>query len=100
MCVCAGQIEVIEYLEELIDLTKLLVGANEFRSGMLTRPSYREYVEKISTRTNSDLALISESEFEEGLGRLFDYCRENPGHPRTEEVDHFLFTADSKRTSR
>ena len=43
----AGQIEVIEYLEELIDLTKLLVGANEFRSGMLTRPSYREYVERI-----------------------------------------------------
>jgi hypothetical protein len=43
----AGQIEVIEYLEELIDLVKLLVGANEFRSGMLTRPTYREYVERI-----------------------------------------------------
>jgi uncharacterized membrane protein YgaE (UPF0421/DUF939 family) len=37
----AGQIEVIEYLEELIDLTKLLVGANEFRSGLLTRPKHR-----------------------------------------------------------
>ncbi|KAG9229175.1 hypothetical protein BJ875DRAFT_387903 [Amylocarpus encephaloides] len=36
----AGQIETIEFLEELIDLTKLLVGANEFRSGMLTRPTY------------------------------------------------------------
>jgi hypothetical protein len=43
----AGQIEVIEYLEELIDLTKLLVGANEFRSGMLTRPTYRDYVDRI-----------------------------------------------------
>jgi hypothetical protein len=43
----AGQIEVIEYLEELIDLVKLLVGANEFRSGMLTRPTYREYVDRI-----------------------------------------------------
>jgi ubiquinone/menaquinone biosynthesis C-methylase UbiE len=62
-------------------------------------PTSREYVEKISTRTNSDLALISESEFEEGLVRLCDYCRENPGHPRSEEVDHFLFTPDSKRTS-
>ncbi|TVY68909.1 putative membrane protein, partial [Lachnellula suecica] len=41
----AGQIEVIEYLEELVDLTKLLVGANEFRSGLLTRPTYREYIE-------------------------------------------------------
>jgi hypothetical protein len=43
----AGQMEMIEYLEELIDLTKLLVGANEFRSGMLTRPTYRSYVERI-----------------------------------------------------
>lgn len=43
----AGQIEVIEYLEELIDLVKLLVGANEFRSGLLTRGSYRDWVDKI-----------------------------------------------------
>ena len=43
----AGQMEVIEYLEELIDLTKLLVGANEFRSGMLTRLTYRGYVDRI-----------------------------------------------------
>lgn len=43
----AGQIEVIEYLEELVDLTKLLVGANEFRSGLLTRPSYNDYIKKI-----------------------------------------------------
>jgi hypothetical protein len=42
--VAAAQAEVVEYLEELIDLTKLLVGANEFRSGMLTRPTYLEYV--------------------------------------------------------
>ncbi|KAH7312876.1 hypothetical protein BKA65DRAFT_516816 [Rhexocercosporidium sp. MPI-PUGE-AT-0058] len=43
----AGQIEVIEYLEELIDLVKLLVGANEFRSGMLTRPNYKGYVDRM-----------------------------------------------------
>ncbi|CZR62341.1 related to Lactobacillus putative histidine protein kinase SppK [Phialocephala subalpina] len=47
----AGQIEVIEYLEELVDLVKLLVGANEFRSGMLTRPTYREYVDRIDRST-------------------------------------------------
>jgi uncharacterized membrane protein YgaE (UPF0421/DUF939 family) len=51
--VSAGQIEVIEYLEELIDLTKLLVGSNEFRSGLLTRPSYQEYLEKITSSTLS-----------------------------------------------
>ena len=36
----AAQAEIIEYLEELIDLTKLLVGANEFRSGLFVRPQY------------------------------------------------------------
>lgn len=36
----AAQAEIIEFLEELIELTKLLVGANEFRSGLLTRLIY------------------------------------------------------------
>jgi hypothetical protein len=58
----AGQIEVIEYLEELIDLVKLLVGANEFRSGMLTRPTYREYVERI------DRGVMVEENFEHRQG--------------------------------
>ncbi|RDW91892.1 hypothetical protein BP5796_01286 [Coleophoma crateriformis] len=69
----AGQIEVIEYLEELIDLTKLLVGANEFRSGLLTRPTYREYIDRVtpfpagpvlgesSTHTQTDEAASSTS---------------------------------------
>lgn len=39
----AAQAEVIECLEELIDLTKLIVGANEFQSGLLTRPTYHQY---------------------------------------------------------
>lgn len=42
----AAQAEVIEFLEELVDLTKLLVGANEFRSGLLTRPTYHSYLEQ------------------------------------------------------
>lgn len=41
----AAQAEIIEYLEELIDLVKLLVGAREFRSGLLTRPSYADYID-------------------------------------------------------
>ncbi|KAL9041070.1 MAG: hypothetical protein Q9214_004240, partial [Letrouitia sp. 1 TL-2023] len=52
----AAQAEVIEYLEELIDLTKLLVGANEFRSGLLVRPTYLEYAEKIfQENTNEEI---------------------------------------------
>jgi hypothetical protein len=40
----AASTEIIEYLEELTDLTKLLVGSSEFRSGLLMRPTYDEYV--------------------------------------------------------
>jgi hypothetical protein len=60
----AGQMEVIEYLEELIDLTKLLVGANEFRSGMLTRPTYRGYVDRIERS-----AILLDKEHQQPTGR-------------------------------
>ncbi|KAI8629458.1 hypothetical protein F5Y19DRAFT_82868 [Xylariaceae sp. FL1651] len=46
----AGMMEIIEYLEELVDLAKLLVGVNAFRSGMLERPKFREYIAKIKAR--------------------------------------------------
>ncbi|PNY29370.1 membrane protein, partial [Tolypocladium capitatum] len=45
----AGQMEIIEYLEELVELVKLLVGVNAFRSGMLERPSYRQYIRHVET---------------------------------------------------
>ena len=49
----ASRAEVIEYLEELTDLAKLLVGANEFRSGLLTRPTFREYMKKAGQQESS-----------------------------------------------
>ncbi|KAK0101939.1 hypothetical protein ONS95_001251 [Cadophora gregata] len=72
----AGQIEVIEYLEELIDLVKLLVGANEFRSGMLNRPNYRGYVDRMHMGPNdevveTDPAVVkNDEEKEEGRDRM------------------------------
>ncbi|KAI1377619.1 hypothetical protein F4677DRAFT_42755 [Hypoxylon crocopeplum] len=54
----AGVMEIIEYLEELVDLAKLLVGVNAFRSGMLERPKFHEYVRKIKER-ESDRATAS-----------------------------------------
>ena len=69
----AGQMEVIEYLEELIDLTKLLVGANEFRSGMLTRPTYRGYVDRIDRR---DILLEKEHE-QQGSVKTTNNQKEN-----------------------
>ncbi|QLQ78761.1 hypothetical protein HG537_0B01100 [Torulaspora globosa] len=35
--------EVIEYVEELLDLTKILVGINEFKYGFLSRPLYEDW---------------------------------------------------------
>ncbi|KAI0543042.1 hypothetical protein GGR58DRAFT_450421 [Xylaria digitata] len=45
----AGMMEIIEYLEELVDLAKLLVGVNAFRSGLLEHPQFYEYGAKINT---------------------------------------------------
>lgn len=42
--------EIIEYLEELVDLTKLLVGSSEFRNGMLFRPTYHAYIQDMETK--------------------------------------------------
>jgi len=50
----------------------------------------REYVQKVATRTNTDLAMISDEAFARGLERLTQYCREHPDHPRSEELDHFV----------
>ncbi|OAQ97966.1 hypothetical protein LLEC1_00528 [Akanthomyces lecanii] len=42
----SGQMEIIEYLEELTDLVKVLVGVNAFRRGMLETPNYRLYMQR------------------------------------------------------
>lgn len=44
----AAGAEIIEYLEELVDLAKLVVGANEFRSGLLMRATYQDYVQGLT----------------------------------------------------
>ncbi|KAF2971071.1 hypothetical protein GQX73_g2527 [Xylaria multiplex] len=58
----AGMMEVIEYLEELVDLAKLLVGVNAFRSGLLEHPQFCEYGAKInapdSESSASDLNIM------------------------------------------
>ena len=42
----AAQVEIIEYVEELTDLTKMLVKRSAFCSGHLTQPTYRDYVQQ------------------------------------------------------
>lgn len=59
--------ECIEYVEELVDLMKMLVGANEFRSGLLNRPTYREYVQQIR-RVRDGRLLLAAAGTEAGTG--------------------------------
>lgn len=53
----AGQMEIIEYLEELVELMKILVGVNAFRSGVLEKPRLKEYYKQVRT-VESDLDRI------------------------------------------
>lgn len=41
--------EIIDYIEELIDLTKILVGVNEFKYGFLSRPIYEDWATEAAT---------------------------------------------------
>ncbi|KAI1211043.1 uncharacterized protein F4807DRAFT_451176 [Annulohypoxylon truncatum] len=60
----AGMMEIIEYLEELVDLAKLLVGVNAFRSGMLERPKFHEYARKIRERESDRNAAAAAAQAE------------------------------------
>ncbi|KAI1770718.1 hypothetical protein F4818DRAFT_251447 [Hypoxylon cercidicola] len=74
----AGVMEIIEYLEELVDLAKLLVGVNAFRSGMLERPKFHEYARKIKERESdraaaaaaATAAAATEAQAEEGVRKV------------------------------
>lgn len=57
--------EVIEYLEELVDLTKLLVGYNEFRYGFLSRPLYETWAELSAKQFDEDMSRSKEDESSE-----------------------------------
>ncbi|CCD23563.1 uncharacterized protein NDAI_0B05300 [Naumovozyma dairenensis CBS 421] len=41
--------EIVEYMEELLRLTKLLVGVNEFKYGFLSRPLYEDWAAEAVT---------------------------------------------------
>ncbi|SJM88074.1 uncharacterized protein ZBIST_4263 [Zygosaccharomyces bailii] len=45
----AAMEEIIEYVEELCNLTKILVGINEFKYGFLSRPLYEDWAAEAAT---------------------------------------------------
>ncbi|KJZ79878.1 hypothetical protein HIM_00592 [Hirsutella minnesotensis 3608] len=57
----AGQLEIIEYMEELVELVKLLVGVNAFKSGMLERPTYRQYIGRSEAKKHGAKARHTEA---------------------------------------
>ncbi|KAG5983472.1 hypothetical protein E4U55_008065 [Claviceps digitariae] len=71
----AGQMEIIEYLEELVGLVKMLVGVDAFQSGMLERPQYRQYIRQLET------------EQEEDLNRVNSAQRQHLGHGQQEDEE-------------
>ena len=54
-------------------------------------PSLREYAERIALRGLSDLAAITDEEFDEGMAALRRYCANDPASETEEEVDLFVF---------
>ncbi|CEP64357.1 uncharacterized protein LALA0_S11e02256g [Lachancea lanzarotensis] len=48
----AASEEVIEYLEELVELTKIVVGVNEFKYGFLSRPLYADWAAEAAVNFN------------------------------------------------
>lgn len=55
--------EIIEYIEELLNLTKILVGVNEFKYGFLSRPLYEDWAADAITGFDSFVNGVKEPEF-------------------------------------
>ncbi len=88
----AAQVEVIEYLEELTNLAKLLIGANEFRGGVLHRPTLPERLHGSTTRNDGKrtedvkvTGVIRESPFGSKMSRRHLTEPEKPFHPVREQ---------------
>ena len=87
----AAQIEIIEYLEELVDLTKLLVGATEFNAGLLTRENYREYATGAAGEPDQDPTSIKlvRNNLEQNKKKTVILTDDDGGEAETEGHDQF-----------
>lgn len=83
----AGQMEIIEYLEELLDLVKRLVGVNAFRSGMLERPRYRRQVRKLEVASEALERTVSRQAGRPSVGHERDDRDDDSGVSEEEEEE-------------
>ncbi|SCU99232.1 LAME_0G02366g1_1 [Lachancea meyersii CBS 8951] len=79
----AASEEVIEYVEELVQLTKIVVGVNEFKYGFLSRPLYADWAAEAAVAFDKFIEQ-SEPAKEKTAGRA-------PRSPR--QADHTSFTS-------
>lgn len=56
--------------------------------------SSREYLQKVATRTYSDLAMIPDESFVRGMAELTRHVEAQPNQAWAEEVDHLIFKTD------
>ena len=59
--------EIIEYIEELLSLTKILVGVNEFKYGFLSRPLYEDWATEAITGFDDFINGRKKPEFNENV---------------------------------
>lgn len=83
--------ECVEYVEELVELVKLLVGVNEFRSGLFHRPTLKEYLGEVYSQNGEvrrgTVGNASGTGAEAGAGsssRLGASLIMTPSHPSTQ----------------
>ncbi|EPS35466.1 hypothetical protein H072_11152 [Dactylellina haptotyla CBS 200.50] len=80
--------QVIEWLEELVDLTKLLRGAAEFRFGLLSRPTYKAWVRQISIGGEVDGASSEKEKLQcEAIEESHHQLTKVPSRPKKLEAD-------------
>ena len=79
--------EIIEYLEELLDLVKRLVGVNAFRSGMLERPRYRRQVRKLEVASEALERTVSRQAGRPSVGHERDDRDDDSGVSEEEEEE-------------
>ncbi|KAH3675435.1 hypothetical protein WICMUC_002724 [Wickerhamomyces mucosus] len=71
--------EIIEYIEELLELGKILFGVNEFKYGFLSRPLYKDYVEKTQKKFNELLLADTTPSTNANLDDVLDEHNEDEG---------------------
>ena len=90
--------EIIEYIEELLSLTKILVGVNEFKYGFLSRPLYEDWATEAITGFDDFINGRKKPEFNENVMNVMSTHSSESIAP-DEIVDDVISNNDIDRSS-